>query len=271
MLYGDFTTLDDLKRVRGIDDADADDDMLIRFIRQASRTVISFTNRTFVPYLSTRYYPNYGQSFASSSLSLDDDLISVSSLTDDGLALSSSDYILYPINESPYHSILLANGVTFTKGTSPLGIGVTGLWGYHPVPDLMWEALDSLQSALDEDDMTVSVEESENFEVLSYLKVEDEFMQVIAVDTENNTLTVQRGVRGSEAVAHNDDTTVSVYRISEDAQHATNRLASFFYERRDTTANRVRIGDGTYTFNDEVPPEVVNIIGNLQRMKVSIV
>lgn len=70
-------------------------------------------------------------------LSLDDDLIAVSGLTNgDGTTIVSSNYRLMPRNSTPKQEIILLNGLAWAFTNIWSEIAVTGTWGYgSTVPD----------------------------------------------------------------------------------------------------------------------------------------
>lgn len=114
------------------------DAVIDRVIEQASREIDALTDRRFIPITATRQYP-WPQPFRvrSYELRLDEDLLSVDSLTDEGddaTAISSGDYFLEPVNTGPPYfwiEIDLSTTADFlAKNTHQRAVRVTGSWGY---------------------------------------------------------------------------------------------------------------------------------------------
>lgn len=109
-----------------------------RAVESASRAVEGLLRRRFYPKLATRYFdwPNF-QSAPPWRLWLDgNELISLTTLSSGGAAISASDYLLRradDLDEPPYDQIQLDRSATaaFGGGSTPQqDIAVTGLWGY---------------------------------------------------------------------------------------------------------------------------------------------
>lgn len=108
-------------------------------IDAASRAVDNLCHRRFIPITATRSYrwPQFYAGHRGHVLYLDDDLLSVSSLTKDddtATAIASTDYFLEPSGEGPpYSRIELdhASSAYFSSANTPQrAIRVTGSWGY---------------------------------------------------------------------------------------------------------------------------------------------
>src|SRR3990167_5800151 len=103
-----YVTRDAGKRAAGIHGSDRDL-VVDRAIAASSRYIDRITGRRFVPITQTRSY-NWPQrdSRRGYVLSLDEDLLSVSTLTRAGTdltAIVAADYFLEPINRPPYDRI----------------------------------------------------------------------------------------------------------------------------------------------------------------------
>ena len=126
-----YCTLAEYKLYSKITSTDTNDDSVLEdIIEGVSRAIDTFTARTFYARTETRYYDTpEGQ-----DLQLDDDLLTVTTLTNgDGTVLTSQYYKLYPLNFPQKYMIRLTN--TYGWRIDPIAfqhgaISVAGTWGY---------------------------------------------------------------------------------------------------------------------------------------------
>lgn len=210
----------------------ADDGMYRRMLEAATTWVEQHTHRVFQPYTATRTYtPRY-----SDRLDIDD-LISVTTLrqdTDDDYSYTDSpgsenwattDYRLWPsnasVNREPYVRVWTTpNGdYSFLVGTLE-AVQIVGTWGYYQnletVASLAAEAIDATETAIDVDAGT-------DFDVLETILIDSEQMYITGIAT--NTLTVIRGVNGTTAATHDDNSVIQRYLYPAEVSEATGRLA----------------------------------------------
>lgn len=121
----------------------ADDAVIEDIIEAASRYIDQETRRTFYARSETRYFSVP----PGRELCLDDDLLSITTLTNgDTTVISSSYYYLWPRNSAPYSRIVLKQSSSIlwaldSDGNSEYVISVAGNWGYSSTaPDNIKEA-----------------------------------------------------------------------------------------------------------------------------------
>lgn len=225
-------------------------------IRQASDIIERITNNRFTPYHDTRIYYiedvfRYRQ-FYNNELQLDAYLQSVSSVSWIGTTVNSSDYQLLPANKTSKLSIRF-NPTAVTTVTTNFGdsISITGIWCDHRAYGVAWQDITTLDANIATSTATtISVASASDFEVLQYIRVNDEMMQVTAVDTDNDNLTVLRGVNGSTATTHTSGDTVESYSPMDAIEMACNRIAGFLYQNRGTAGERIQFPDTQQTINE---------------------
>jgi hypothetical protein len=219
-----------------------DDKRLRQYINEASRLIDGHFERKFYPLQQTRYY-NYQKAY---SLLVDGDLLAVSALSAGGTAISPSDYWLYPLNTYPKWQIQIdkSKSTIFNySGTHQRAVSVTGTWGWHNDWDYAWaDSLDTVQdNPLSDSATTITVSEIEGDDVDGYsprfspgqlLEIEDEYVAVTGASQSAETLTVRRGVNGTTAASHAQNTTISVYRPPGVVVLAAKRTAKMIYEMR---------------------------------------
>jgi hypothetical protein len=119
---------------------------------------------------------------------------------------------------------------------------VVGTWGYHHDYTQAWIAVNTLAGAIP-DATTTGVTVGgvfggdprligERYSYGSLIRVDDEMMQVLEVNTSTNELTVVRGVNGSVAINHADGTTVELFEGEDPIRRVTARQSALLYARR---------------------------------------
>ena len=191
----------------------ADDVLIDRAIRDASRWIDNYCGRHFYVVNETRYF-----AYTANGL-LIDDLVAITSLkTDaDGDAVyentwAATDYSLRPRNAlrqsppRPYREIATTPNGVYSFSSALDGNQITGRWGFYEVLEV---SSATLAEALDTTETGVDVSAGTAFDVGHILKIEDEQMLVTAISS--NTLTVTRGYNGTTAAIHGSGLAISVY------------------------------------------------------------
>ncbi len=223
-------------------DASTDTARLRTALETASTMIERLTGRRFVPYQATRTQHVLPEN--RTVLLLDDDLISLSILSDDrGALIALSDVMLLPDDNAVASIIQALNGVTFDYSeTSENAISVTGIWGWHHAPTTMWRdsgdsvgdnPLSASATTITITDSTLadSAGESPRFQVGHVLKIDDEYLRVIAVN--DTSLSVMRGVNGTVATTHSQSTMIATYQPAPDVDNLCLRLAVWQYRAPD--------------------------------------
>ncbi len=222
----------------------ADDPRLWLALRTAAAQIERAAGRRFCPRLATIQH-NFTSSL---ELLLDDDLLDLTSLTNgDGSSITLTDVILVP-DEGPSSALRLIGSSLFTWNTTPLqAINVTGTWGWHDRWSGAWRGSgDTVQNnplSSSATSITVvsaggadSASESPRFQAGHLLKIESEYIRVLAVNTSTNMLTVLRGVNGTVAASHALNTPIYTYQPAADALNLALRWASWLYKEPDSAA-----------------------------------
>lgn len=224
-----------------------------RYIRQASMLWTQWTgDRAFVPYLMTR---KYGVSAVRGrELLLDDDLLEVVSITNaDSAVVSGSAYNLRPDNHDVKTRIELtaASGGYWNFPYVDNRVQVNAWWGYHDNYAAAWgDSFDTVENnPLAADGTSITVNDADGiddegntrFVVGTYLMIEDEMLQVLTVNTVTNVLTVRRGIHGTTAAAHTQNTSIATWRLLPDVQFGVGEIAKWIYEHRDKVDSGVQL------------------------------
>lgn len=207
----------------------------LRMVDGASRIFTQFTRRSFVPYRQTRTFDARGEHISAYQLKLDADLLAVETLTNgNSETIASSNYVLRPSNVTPHHSIQLKDNASVTwtySGAWEGAISIDGWWGFHENYASAWSSSgDSVQdgSGINATTTTVTVTDANGtdanymrrFEIGQWIKIDDECMRVVAVDTNTNKLTVIRGQLGTTAATHANAAAITSYTAQYDIVQA---------------------------------------------------
>lgn len=88
------------------------------------------------------------------------------------------------------------------------------------------------------------------------LRVDNEMLRVLAVDAQLNTLTVRRGVRGTEAVAHLQNAAILTWAAEEDVVWAMTKWVALMYQRRAVFDTKIVDGIGAVSTPADTPANV---------------
>lgn len=235
---------------------------LKKAIYKASDLITQAMNNVFVPYQATltlhgleyRKQWCYDHEIGAYILKLPDRLLSVTSLTLAGTAHTTTDYYLRPDNRYPAKEVAFYRDASFTlPSTSTETIALVGVWGYHPVPSAMWgNSGATVQSnPLSSSGTSLTVSSSTVFEVFQYIRIDSEYLFITAINTSTHVLTVERGVNGTTAASHTQNTAIYTYEPIEDIADECVRLAIRRYQLRSgieivaqgETAFELKLGD----------------------------
>lgn len=222
----------------------SDDARLLAALQAAAAQIERAAGRRFCPRQAalqhTIHYP--------SELLLDDDLLELTTLTNgDGSAIPLNNVILLP-DDAPAGGLLLMAGSAFTWAQTPVqAVTVTGIWGWHDRWADAWRySADTVQNnPLSSSATSLTVAdaggadaetETPRFQVGHLLQIESEYLRVLAVNTVTNALTVLRGVNGTTAAAHAQNTPIYTYQPPADIAAIALRWASWLYREPDGAA-----------------------------------
>jgi hypothetical protein len=248
----DYETLTSIRTDKAIGTTKTSDDpMLRRFIRQSSRLWDLWTSRHFVPYVATKQFSM--SHVNGTSLKLRDDLLAVTTLTNaDSTVITAGYYNLRPDNVYPKRTVeLTTTSYSYWNFAYPENrVQIAGIWGFHEDYARAWgDSLDTVENnPLTSSATTITVNDSAGyddryltrFEVGDYLLIESEQVQIVAIPS-SSALTVLRGVNGTTAAEHVQNTPIYVYRQTEDVRFAVREIVKWMYERRDTVNKGVQL------------------------------
>ncbi len=275
-----YATLADLRRYLALSSTQtADDDVLLALLEAASRLVEGYTGRHFAPVQRTRVYSVTDPGM----LLLHDDLLALESVTNgDGTAIALDAVHVQPADAAVAAVLVLdRTRAVFAHTGDPVdALQVAGTWGYHPDWTNAWaDSGDAVQDdPLGSGATTVTVADADaplatgygtRFAVGQLLRIEDEYLHVLACDTVTNTLTVARGANGTAAAEHAQGTGIDVYVVPADVQVACLRVASWLYKQPDAGFVQAAGGlRGALVVPPALPDDVQRILAPYVRVRV---
>lgn len=251
-----LASLEMLRAHLGLAAADSSEDSrLLTALEAASLAIERKAKRRFSPRLAT--IPH--SISESTELALREDLLELQSLTNgDGEIISLNDVLVLSNG-----ALKLLNGEAFVYEEVPdEAVQVTAIWGYHPDWAQAWaNSGDSVQNnPLSSSATSLTVVDADagnppRFQVGQLLKIESEYLRVTAINTGTNVLTVERGVHGTTAAAHNQSTAIYIYQVPQDIALLVVRWAVWLYREADEGFS-------------EIPEVFLDALSSLRRIQV---
>ncbi len=226
-LYGDLTKLKDSSLLDDPAGGIGDDDELFQLLLAVSASVDDYCNRHFYPLTTTRTFDGPGATLLTMP-----DLVSITSLKSDDdddatyeTTWATTDYQPLPLNAEPtqpwgvaYHVLrVLDRGTKSDFDTGQARYEVAGVWGYRSFQ----EDSGSLTAGAIADATTtsVAVDSGGDFAIGQTILIESE--QMLITDISGGTPTVRRGLNGTTAASHADNTQVDILRWPAPVERAT--------------------------------------------------
>jgi hypothetical protein len=240
-LINSYATLTDFKSFQTISSTDATDDSVIeKMLEGASRWIDSYTGRRFYPIIATRYFDVPQEVNKPKLLQLDDDLLALTTLTNgDDTTITSTDYLLQPVNASPKWGIQLkpSSDVYWEYDSSNeylAVIDVLGWWGYHDeYSQRAWSTAGTLGAALNASALSATMTAGHTLQAAGgqILKIDNEI--IISTASGATSLTIlKRGDNGSTAAAHDNASTVYLWNPMAKIHETCLEVSMNLYRKR---------------------------------------
>lgn len=261
-----YAGLASLKNELGLSDT-THDAKLKRYLARASAYVERVTDRVFYPTTATRRFDAPDK--PRGALYLNDDLLSVTSISDDDGALAGTAYFLYPANRLPKQRVeLLATEESWHWDDSrQQAIAIVGDWGYSADYEATGATLAAAITSTTATTCTVS--DASLIEIGWWLLIDSERLAVTGLS--GTTATIQRGVGGSTAATHANAASIYRYLPPADIAEATALLASVWYGWREAGGVvSEQIGDYAVRYAEgyPIPRTVDELLARYRRLAV---
>lgn len=265
-----YATLAEVLANKAIKSTDqADDAFFEALIENTSRLIDQQTGRWFYPRIMTRTHdmPN------SMELRLNADLLSITSISNgDATAVTSSQYVTMPHEDSPFWAIRLkpSSSISWTStddGDTDGAISIVGIWGYHTRYDMAWRSLTTLGAAIVTTSATTFTATSGvSFSSGQIIKIDSEYMLVTGVN--GTTVTVERGWNGSTAATHLINAAITVWRTQGEINRACRDIVTNVYNNRygNNPTGQISItGAGVIVTPDDIPSTTRLVLEQIAR------
>jgi hypothetical protein len=148
-------------------------------------------------------------------------------------------------------------------------IYVTGTWGWNEDYTNAFDSVDTIQDigGINASVTSVKVADADGADLDGFtprfspgnlVRIESELLEVTAVNTTTNVLTVRRGVNGTTAAIHAAATALEVYRVDERIDRITARQTALLYARRGAFQVETLDGVGVITYPQDLLTELLN-------------
>ncbi len=285
MQLNTYATLSAFRQRQALAASDTgDDDRMLAKLRSATAQIDRFTGRSFIPTVATRKFNWHN---ARTLLFRGYDLLELTSITNgDGTSVDPTAIIALGGVNGPIVGVELdltrAFFVYLTTKTRALT--VNGVWGWHDDYANAWKpSSDTIpgggitSSATSFTVTSVSGVDGWNlsprFTAGQLLKVDSEYLYLVAANSATNTLIVVRGANGSTAASHNAGAAISIYVPPTDIAEIALRWAGWLYKTEDAGdySGSVAVpGEGNILAPVNVPPaipsDLVAALVNLRRV-----
>ncbi|MBZ0289989.1 MAG: hypothetical protein K8I30_20360 [Anaerolineae bacterium] len=264
------------------------DNYLIQALQHVTARIHNIKEYKFEPHREALRFDALGWHISPDALTLDLGnklLLEVTSIVDgEGTTLTpynrsdkSGEYYLRG-GETPYTEIQIAESSnkvwTNYDGEYIEAIEITGIWGYRRQYSEAWvSANDTVQdNPLSSSATQITIADADGQDVFGliprfspgmFLRIESEYVLVMAVDPVNNKLTVRRGVNGTTAAAHAQNTSISLWLPEPTINRAALKWAGYHYKRQGSYEQVVVEGESRTIFPDDAPVEVTDILDEL--------
>lgn len=260
-----YATLADVENEMTATSTTVESTKVVAALEEVTARIDAEVGYRFEPVVETKAYGLLASRINSwqGTFRFDKPLLSLTSVLVYGNTLSLSTEVEAYINGLPPYNLLRLKDAsqnwytTWYDSDEPPLVKITGHWGFHSSYSDAWKDTgDTVQdNPLTAAATTLTVSDIDGTDWRSrtprisaghLLKIEDEFLRVVATDTATNKATVVRGVNGTTAAAHVQTTKVYSWMPEELIKRVCARQAALVYRRRGSYDSPSEFGGGGY-------------------------
>lgn len=143
-------------------------------------------------------------------------------------------------------------------------LNITGVWGFHRDYANAWlDSGDTVQdNPLSTSATTLTVSASSAFEEGQMLQIESEWLLIEAIPS-GTTLTVKRGIHGTTAAEHVQDTQIDIYVNDEVLERLCARQVALWYARQGAFQDKSFDGIGVVSYPPDLLEELTTSLREL--------
>jgi len=239
-----------------------------------SQRIEQLTSKEYAPRLRTRSFHAYGDHIDDVFDALiirGNPLLEVTTLTVGGTTFAADDYFFLD-DDTPYWRVARATDAPASWSSFDTdwrnSIVLTGVWGYrtdYPLRGWTLSGQTVQNDPLTSSGTSITVTSASKFSPGQMLEIEDEWLVVTSVDnvSATKTLTVERGIRGTTAAAHDKLTAIHIWVPEPQITRAAMRWGAFLYRNRANFAVKKFDALGGTVIEQlpaDAPQEVQNIL-----------
>lgn len=252
--------------------ATTSDSVLLQMARWASAAIDNRAGTTYAPRRASRFVDprEATDPGARHQLWLPSFALAVIAVTDvDGTTalVENTDFAVWPRGDVPFVQLVRAGGYSWMPGSDPVLdlVEVEAYWGYRALYSEAWSQLTLINEAsnITSSETSFDVDSAALISPGMLLRIESEYVVVDSITT--NTLTVTRGVRGTTAAAHNDNTAVFGFAPEPAAVRACARLAGYMHQRIGAFESTTYDGVATVALPPAIPADALFLLNDLPR------
>lgn len=279
-----YATLDDARNSL-VAVSTGDNPILLTNLNTVTRRARQLSLWGFEPELKTVHYEIVRDRVDTNrrTFILGDAILELSSVLVNDVALALTTRVTpYPSNSTLFDTLRLVdtsdNWYTVNSPDEwPSIAKVTAYYGMNTDYANAWYSADTIQDAggISAADTSLTVAdvdgtgrdgETPRISAGNLLRIENEFLRVLATNTTTNVVTVRRGVNGTTAAAHAINTAVEVWYTEWDIRAVVARQAGLMYSRRGAYEQQAILNDGVYTYPPDLLPELRNVVMSYQNV-----
>lgn len=264
-----------------------EDAKVFDYMRQVStridHTMGSMRRPYFAPYTETRKrnVTPYRVDSWNNTFDLGYHILSFSAVVRGAETITSNCELYAPDNEVATHLRITNNATTWYSDCAtncnypPTVVQVTGVWGWHPDYTNAWASVDTVQNVggINASVTSVTVSDADGadldaqtprFSPGNLIKIDIELMDVVAVNTTTNILTIRRARNGTTAAAHAAGAAISTYQVDDVVNRIAARQAALLYARQGAFQIASIDGAGVVSYPQDLLSELRSALTEFQ-------
>lgn len=229
----------------------AQKNQLAFYLRVATKRLEKLLGFEFIPRIETRDFLLSGDRLNSTlnTLYIGQPLLALTGVSLVGTTLTVPTQVTtWPVNnQEPVRHLRLVGCTSCSwynycpSDCAPPVVSITGIWGYRTrYTNEAWVKYDDLQAGITDSATTLTVADADGldpfgltprFSLGQLIRIGTEYLEVTAVNTSTNVLTVRRGVQGSTAAAHSNGDDVDSWVFEDEVRRVIERQAAMMLAR----------------------------------------
>ena len=222
-------------------EATTNDAYLRGLLEAASRMIDDYTGRYFYTYEGTKYFDGAGTTLWTP------DILSITTLKTDenddatyeNTLTENTDFYLLPYNDTVKTRAVIRSGGSYGSFASGIkkSVEIDGVFGYGNGESTTpyFDSGDDLAAAITSTTATTTtVDDDGNFAIGQTIRIDTEQMYISAITASSETLTIERGINGTDAATHLIAATIYIYEYPQRIKEACLIQCMRWWARKDS-------------------------------------